>query len=442
MELSNGMDKIVSLAKRRGFIFQSSEIYGGFASCYDYGALGIELKNNIKQAWWKSIVQERDDVYGLDASILMHPKVWDASGHLKGFVDPLVECKACHKRFKLDDLGVSKKCPKCKGILTEEKQFNLMFKTFVGPVQGDSSVAYLRPETAQGIFVNFNNIVQTSRAKMPFGIAQIGKAFRNEITPGNFIFRTREFEQMELEYFVKPSKAKKWYIFWQKQRYQWYIDLGISKKNMRLREHKKNELAHYAKSCSDVEYNFPFGWAELEGIANRGNFDLLQHSKFSKEDLVYRDKKTGETFTPYIIEPSAGVDRSLLAFLTDAYKEIKGGRTTTTKSAKKEEAVLRLHKDLAPIKAAILPLVKKQPLINMAKDIYKELQKYWNCQYDEVGSIGRRYRRGDEVGVIYAITIDFDSLEDKKATIRDRDTMEQERVPIAELTHYLKEKLE
>lgn len=435
------MDKIISLCKRRGFIFQSSEAYEGFASCYDYGPLGVELKNNIKQAWWRSIVKDRDEVYGLDAAILMHPDVWEASGHRKGFADLLAECKSCHKRFKLNDLEDQKECPECRGILTEAKQFNLMFKTFVGPIESDSSTTYLRPETAQGIFVNFNNIVQTSRAKMPFGIAQIGKAFRNEITPGNFIFRTREFEQMELEYFVMPQEAKKWYIYWQKQRHQWYIDFGIDKKHVRLREHKRDELAHYARSCSDVEYKFPFGWAELEGIANRGDFDLIQHSKFSKKDLIYRDEKTGKIFTPYIIEPSAGADRSLLAFLTDAYKEVKGGRTTTTESVKDSEVVLQLHKDLAPVKVIILPLVKKQPLINMAKDIYKELKKYWNCQYDEVGSIGRRYRRGDEIGVLWAVTVDFDSLEDKKATIRDRDTMGQDRIPIVQLADYLKEKL-
>jgi len=434
------MEKIVSLAKRRGFIFPSSEIYGGLASCYDYGPLGVELKNNIKKAWWKKVVQEREDVVGLDASILMNPKVWEASGHLKGFVDPLAECKSCHKRFKLDDLKDKNKCSVCGGILTEAKNFNLLFKTFMGPVEDDSAVIYLRPETAQGIFVNFNNILQSSRMKIPFGIAQIGKSFRNEITPGNFIFRTREFEQMELEFFVKPAEAKKWEKDWLKQRLNWYLDLGIKKKNLRLREHGKNELAHYAQSCSDVEYKFPFGWSELEGVANRGDFDLKQHQQFSGQDMTYQDQD-GRKYNPCVIEPSAGVDRPLLAFLVDAYEEIKGGRTTTTKSNKEQEVVLRLHKDLAPIKAAILPLSKKEPLKKLAQSIYKDLKKYWMVQYDEVGSIGRRYRRQDEIGTLYCITIDFDSLDDKKVTIRDRDTMKQKRIRIKELTDYLKDKL-
>ena len=434
------MEKIVSLAKRRGFIFPSSEIYGGLASCYDYGPLGVELKNNIKKAWWKKVVQERDDVVGLDSSILMNPKVWEASGHLKGFIDPLVECKSCHKRFKSDDLKDKDKCLACGGILTKAKNFNLLFKTFIGPVEDDSAIIYLRPETAQGIFVNFNNILQSSRMKIPFGVAQIGKSFRNEITPGNFIFRTREFEQMELEFFIKPSEAKKWNKDWLKQRFNWYLELGIKEKNLRLREHGKNELAHYAQSCSDVEYKFPFGWSELEGIANRGDFDLKQHQKVSGQDMSYQDEK-GERFIPYVIEPSAGVDRPLLAFLIDAYEEIKGGRTTTTKSNKEQEVVLHLHKDLVPIKAAILPLSKKEPLKNLAKDIYKDLKKYWMVQYDEVGSIGRRYRRQDEIGTLYCITIDFDTLDDKKVTIRDRDTMKQDRINIKELIDYLKDKL-
>ncbi|MCH7758822.1 glycine--tRNA ligase [Patescibacteria group bacterium] len=435
------MEKIFSLSKRRGFIFQSSEIYGGLASCYDYGPLGIELKHNIKRAWWKKIIQEREDVFGLDSSILMHPKVWEASGHLKGFSDPLVECKSCHKRFKEDDLTNKKQCPECKGSLTEPKNFNLMFKTFMGPVEADSTVVYLRPETAQGIFVNFNNILQAGRAKIPFGIAQIGKSFRNEITPGNFIFRTREFEQMELEYFVKPSEAKKWYQYWVKQRLQWYLDLGIKKINLRLRDHTSDELAHYAQSCSDIEYKFPFGWSELEGIANRGDFDLKQHSQYSGEKLFYRDEKTGKTFVPYVIEPSAGVDRSLLAFLVDAYDEVAGGRSTTTQANKEKEVVLRLHQDLAPIKAAVFPLSRKAPLIKMAQNIYQDLKKHWMCQYDQTGSIGRRYRRQDEIGTIFCLTIDFDSLEDKKVTVRDRDTMKQKRVAIPELIDYLKEKL-
>ena len=439
--MSNMMEKIVSLCKRRGFIFPSSEIYGGLAACYDYGPLGVELKNNIKKAWWKKVVQEREDVSGLDASILMNSKVWEASGHLSGFVDPLVECKSCHKRFKLDDLRGKHKCPECEGALTEAKNFNLLFKTFMGPVEDKSSVVYLRPETAQGIFVNFNNILQSSRVKIPFGIAQIGKTFRNEITLGNFIFRTREFEQMELEFFVKPAEAKKWYKFWLEQRLNWYLDLGIKKKSIRLREHKKDELAHYAKSCSDVEYKFPFGWSELEGIADRGDFDLTQHQKYSGQDMSYQDEK-GKKFIPYVIEPSAGVDRPLLAFLVDAYEEIKGGRTTTTQSVKEQEIVLRLHKDLAPIKVAVLPLTKKTPLIKMAQDIYKDLKKHWMTQYDEVGSIGRRYRRQDEIGTILAVTVDFESLKQKDVTVRNRDTMRQERIAIDALVNYLKKQLD
>lgn len=438
------MEKIVSLAKRRGFIFQSSEIYGGLASCYDYGPLGVELKNNIKKAWWKKMVQEREDIVGLDASILMNPRVWEASGHLSGFVDPLVECKSCHKRFKLGDLkggrAGKKECPECQGELTETKKFNLLFKTFMGPVEDKSAEIYLRPETAQGIFVNFHNVLQTSRMKIPFGIAQIGKSFRNEITPGNFIFRTREFEQMELEFFVHPKEAKKWHEHWLKERLNWYMNLGIKKENLRLREHKKDELAHYAQACSDVEYKFPFGWSELEGVANRGDFDLKQHSKFSGEDLSVRGENE-EKFTPYVIEPSAGADRPLLAFLIDAYEEISGGRTTTTESKKEKEVVLRLHKDLAPIKVAILPLSKKDSLIKLAQDINKELKKRWMTQYDEIGSIGRRYRRQDEIGTLYCVTVDFESLEDKKITIRDRDTMKQERIAIKDLIGSLNEKL-
>ena len=435
------MEKIVSLCKRRGFIFPSSEIYGGLSSCYDYGPLGVELKNNIKKSWWKNMVQERENIVGLDTSILMNSKVWQASGHLSGFVDPLVECKNCHKRFKLDDLKNKNKCPECNGPLTESKNFNLLFKTFMGSVEDKLNVVYLRPETAQGIFVNFNNVLQSIRVKIPFGIAQIGKSFRNEITPGNFIFRTREFEQMELEFFVNPSKAKKWHKYWIEQRINWYTNLGIKEKNLRLRKHKENELAHYAIACSDVEYKFPFGWSELEGIANRGDFDLKQHQKFSRQEMFYQEN-TGKKYIPYVIEPSAGVDRPLLAFLIDAYDEIKGGRTTTTKSNKEQEIVLRFHKDLAPIKVAVLPLSKKEVLKRVAKDIYKELKKYWMVQYDEVGSIGRRYRRQDEIGTLYCITVDFDSLDDKKITVRDRDTMKQDRIYIKELVDYLRKKLE
>ncbi|MCD6471273.1 glycine--tRNA ligase [bacterium] len=432
------MEKVVNLCKRRGIIFQSSEIYGGLSSSYDFGPLGVELKRNIKNIWWKNNVQGRKDIVGLDAAILMHPKVWQASGHISGFSDPLVECKSCHRRFRADE--VKDKCPICGGELTEAKMFNLMFKTFMGPVEDDASVVYLRPETAQGIFINFENIRQTARMKIPFGIAQIGKTFRNEITPGNFIFRTREFEQMEIEFFVHPKEVKKWYEYWQKERLKWYIDLGIKKENLRLRKHKKNELAHYAAACSDIEYKFPWGWAELEGIANRQNFDLKQHSKFSGQDLSYFDEETKEKYIPYIIEPSAGVERSLLAFLIDAYEEVSGGRTKTTKSTKEKEIILHLDKRLAPIKIAILPLVRKKPLVKLAKEIFNSLKSDFNLQYDEVGSIGRRYRRQDEIGTPFCLTIDFESLEDKKVTVRDRDTMKQDRIFINELREYFWEK--
>jgi len=428
------MEKIVSLCKRRGIVFQSSEIYGGSPSTYDFGPLGVELRNNIKKSWWKKIVQERNDVVGLDAAIIMHPKVWEASGHLKSFSDPLVECKSCHKRFRADE--IKDKCPECGGELTEARMFNLMFKTYAGPVEETGREVYLRPETAQAIFVNFKRIQETSRMKIPFGIAQIGKSFRNEITPGNFIFRTREFEQMELEFFVQPKKAKEWYDYWQKERLKWYLDLGLKKENLRLREHQKNELAHYAAACSDIEYKFPWGWAELEGIANRQDFDLKQHSKFSGQDLSYFDSETKEKYFPYVIEPSAGVDRTLLAVLVDAYEEIVGGRTTTTKATKEVEIVLHLHKKIAPIKIAVLPLVRKEPLIKLAKDIFSKLKKYWSVEYDETGSIGRRYRRQDEIGTPYCLTVDFESLEDKKVTVRDRDTMKQERIAIDELIDY------
>jgi glycyl-tRNA synthetase len=392
------------------------------------------LKNNIKRAWWQEMTREHSNIVGLDASILMHPKVWQASGHLQGFADLSVECKKCHKRFKADE--IKDRCPLCQGELTEAKMFNLMFKTFIGPTEDTSSTIYLRPETAQGIFVNFNNIRQVARLKLPFGIAQIGKAFRNEITTGNFIFRSREFEQMELEFFVKPDEAEKWYRYWQERRIAWYLKLGLKKENLRLRDHKKNELAHYAKACSDIEYRFPFGWSEIEGIANRTDFDLKKHSETSGQDLSYFDDETKEKYFPYVIEPSAGVERPLLAFLIDAYTEVIGGRTKTTKATKEREIVLKLDKKLAPVKFAVLPLVNKEPLIKLAKEIYENLKRYWLIQYDEVGSIGRRYRRQDEIGTPYCLTVDFDSLEDKKVTVRDRDTMEQKRVAIAELEGY------
>lgn len=427
------METIVSLAKRRGFVFPSSEIYGGFGSFWDYGPLGVELKNNVKRAWWRSMVYERDDMVGIDSSIIMHPHVWVASGHVDSFTDPLVDCKVCKNRFRADDL-VEQKCPICGGELTEARQFNLMFKTFVGPVESDASVAYLRPETAQGIFVNFTNVQATTRKKLPFGIAQIGKSFRNEITPGNFTFRTREFEQMEVEYFVRPGTDEQWHQTWIEDRFQWYQRLGIRSENIRMRPHCENELAHYAKGCADVEYLFPMGWAELEGIANRTDFDLKQHSMHSNRDLSYFDDETGEHIVPYVIEPSAGADRATLAFMIDAYDEEPDNTGT--------RVVLRFHKDIAPIKVAVLPLSKKEPLIRVAKDIEQQLRKTFVVAYDETGSIGKRYRRQDEIGTPYCVTIDFDTLEDKAVTIRERDSMEQVRVPIAELKAALWEKLQ
>jgi glycyl-tRNA synthetase len=432
IQATTTMDKIVSLAKRRGFIFQSSEIYGGLNSCWDYGPLGVELKNNVKQAWRRKVIQERDDMVGLDASILMHPRVWEASGHVAGFTDPLVDCKVCKQRFRADHLE-GDKCPACGGELTEARQFNLMFKTFMGPVEDNAAVVYLRPETAQGIFVNFNNVQTTTRMKLPFGIAQVGKSFRNEITPGNFTFRTREFEQMEIEYFVKPGTDEQYHKEWIDRRFQWYLDLGITKERLRLREHAADELAHYAKGCFDIEYYFPMGWSELEGIANRTDFDLKRHAEYSGQRIDYFDQEANEHYVPYVIEPSAGADRGTLAFLLDAYHE----------EPDKDEVrvVLKLHRALAPYKVAILPLSKKEPLVAVTKEIEQELRKYWMVDYDDSKAIGRRYRRQDEIGTPYCVTIDFQSLEDKAVTVRDRDTMEQERIPMAELSKYLWEKL-
>jgi glycyl-tRNA synthetase len=426
------MEKIVSLCKRRGFIFPSSEIYGGLASCWDYGPMGVELKRNVKEAWWKSVVQDRDDVVGLDTSIMMHPGVWVASGHIDSFTDPLVECKSCHLRWRADAIE-GKRCPNCGGELTEPRMFNLMFKTFMGPVEEEASIVYLRPETAQGIFVNFENVVTTSRKKLPLGIAQIGKSFRNEITPGNFIFRTREFEHMELEYFVKPGTDERWLDYWVKERFEWYVKLGIKKENLRLRQHGKDELAHYARDCYDIEYLFPMGWSELEGIANRGDFDLTQHAKCSGKDLSYRDAEAGEKYIPYVIEPSAGVDRSVLAFLADAYDEEEVGGEKRT--------VLHLHPSLAPIKVAVLPLSRNEKLTPLAKEVFKRLCPHFVVDYDDSQSIGRRYRRQDEIGTPFCVTIDFESLEDKQVTIRERDSLAQIRVPIEELGKVIEAKL-
>jgi glycyl-tRNA synthetase len=428
----NIMEKVVSLARRRGFIFPSSEIYGGLSSCWDYGPLGVEMKRNVKQAWWQAVVQSRDDVVGLDTSILMHPRVWEASGHLTGFSDPLVECKACNLRFRADELAAPG-CPQCTGALSEPRQFNLMFKTFMGPVEEEAAVVYLRPETAQGIFVNFENVLNTTRKKLPFGIAQQGKSFRNEITTGNFIFRSREFEQMELEFFVKPGTDMQWFQHWLQERMNWYLKLGINPDHLRLRAHEGTDLAHYARCCSDVEYLFPMGWSELEGIANRGDFDLVQHAKFSGKGLSYFDEESKETIVPYVIEPSAGVDRSVLAFLCEAY----------TEEPDKDEirTVLKLHPAIAPFKAAVLPLSKKEPLTNLARQIYSSLRQCWPAAYDEAQSIGRRYRRQDEIGTPYCVTVDFDSLEDRQVTLRERDSMTQIRLPVAELKDVLAAKL-
>ncbi|HTZ11757.1 MAG TPA: glycine--tRNA ligase [Candidatus Margulisiibacteriota bacterium] len=428
------MEKIVSLCKRRGFIFQSSDIYGGLANTWDYGPFGVELKNNLKAAWWRSSVHERDDIFGMDAAILMHPKVWEASGHVQNFFDLKSDCKKCRKRFKNEDLKNKVKCPECGGELTEARPFNLMFKTYQGPVEDMAEVIYMRPETAQGIFVNFLNILDSKHPKLPFGMAQIGKSFRNEITPGNFTFRTREFEQMEIEYFVPPADADKKLEEWIAYRFQWYLDLGLNKENLRKRQHGKEELAHYAKACTDIEYNFPFGWSELEGIANRADYDLKQHSQASGKELKYFDDAAKEKFYPYIIEPSGGVDRSLLAILTDAYCEEKVKDDT--------RVVLKLNKELAPVKAAVLPLLRNRPeIVELAKKISKDLKKSLVTVYDDTGAIGKLYRRQDEVGTLYCITVDVQSLEDKQVTVRERDSMQQVRVGVEKLKEYLLGKL-
>ncbi len=442
-EQSNLMEKIVSLCKRRGFIFPSSEIYGGFSSCYDYGPLGVELKNNIKEAWRTEMIREHENIVGLDAAILMSPKVWEASGHLSaGFADELVECKKCHHRFRKDFLK-DNKCPDCGSEVTAPRKFNLMMKTFAGPVEDEASKTYLRAETCQGIYMNYENVLQSMRLKIPFGIAQVGKAFRNEINPKDFTYRTREFEQMELQWFCHPKEADKFFDFWKKERMEWYLSSGIKKENIRFREHEKGELAHYAKKAVDIEYKFPFGWKEIEGIHNRGDWDLSNHSKYSGKDLSYYNEETKEKYIPYIVETSVGVDRSLLVFLIDAYEEVEGGRTETTESAKEKEVVLKLNKKLSPVKAAILPLVKnKEEITKKAKEVYQLLKPNFICQYDEVGSIGRRYRRQDEIGTPYAITIDFETLEKEDLTLRDRDTMKQERIKIKDLDQVLKQKLE
>lgn len=430
----DAMTNIVSLCKRRGFIFQSSEIYDGLNSCWDYGPLGVELKRNVKEAWWRAMVTTRADIVGLDASLLMHPKVWEASGHLQGFTDPLVDCKSCRSRYRADHLDDASVCPRCGGELTQPRQFNLMFKTFMGPLEDSSSTVYLRPETAQGIFVNFLNVQQATRKKLPFGIAQIGKSFRNEITPGNFTYRTREFEQMEMEFFVSPDEDEQWYDYWKQQRFAWYTGLGIRPDNLRLRDHESDELAHYAKACVDVEYQFPFGWNELEGVANRTDFDLKRHSEFSGRSLAYFDEASRQHLFPYVIEPAAGADRATLAFLVDSYA-VEG-------EGKQKRTVLRLHPSLAPIKVAVLPLVKRDGMPEMAAGIFDEFLRNGIPALSDVNSsIGRRYARQDEAGTPYCVTIDGSSMEDGTVTVRERDTREQYRVDGGRVVEEISRKL-
>ena len=428
-------DKVVNLCKRRSFVFPSAEIYGGFRSTYDYGPLGVLMLRNVKDAWWRSMVQLRSDVVGLDAAILSPPQIWEASGHLENFSDPLVDCTECKTRHREDQLDDPNTCPSCgtSGTFTEARAFNLMFKTQAGPVEGSGADVYLRPETAQGMFINFKNILETSRKKLPFGIAQIGKSFRNEITPGNFVFRTREFEQMELEFFVPPDEANEWYDYWMNARFQWYLDLGIPEDQLRLRPHDDDELSHYSSGTSDVEFLFPWGWGELEGIANRGDFDLLQHAEHSGQKLEYFDQGTGERYVPHCIEPAAGATRSMMAFLMAAYDEEQVNDETRT--------VLRLHPRLAPYKIAVLPLSKKDTLLPKAEEVLALVQPHFMCDYDVTQAIGKRYRRQDEIGTPYCVTIDFDSLEDDAVTVRERDSMEQQRVPTGELVSYLTEQL-
>jgi glycyl-tRNA synthetase len=435
------MDKIVSLSKRRGFVFPSSEIYGGIGSSYDYGHYGVLLKSNVKAEWWRSLLQERDDVVALDSAIIQHPRTWEASGHLAGFTDPLVDCRTCKRRYRADKLedgqcGEKPSKPPGQGPncdLTEARNFNLMFQTTVGPVQDEGSTVFLRPETAQGIFLNFKHYLQFARKKPPFGIAQVGKSFRNEITPGNFVFRMREFEQMEMEFFVPPAEADRWYDFWKQARYDWYVKLGIRPDHLRLRPHDADELSHYSSATSDVEYLYPIGWQELEGIANRGDFDLSQHAEYSRQNLEYVDTASGERYLPYVIEPAAGADRATLAFLCDAYDEDEIDGETRT--------VLRLHPALAPVKAAVLPLVKKDGQPEVAREIVAALRERLQVEYDEGGAIGRRYRRQDEIGTPWSITVDHQSLDDRTVTVRDRDSLQQDRVAIDALTDELERRL-
>ncbi len=430
------MDRLTSLCKRRGFVFQSSEIYGGVGSTWDYGPLGVEMKRNIKSFWWESMVR-RDDIEGLDAAILMHPRVWEASGHVAGFTDPLVDCRNCKHRFRADEIepidsgsAGEPQCPRCGSRdLSDPRQFNLMFKTFMGPVEDQAAVVYLRPETAQGIYVNFQNVLNSSRQKVPFGIAQIGKAFRNEITPGNFIFRTREFEQMEMQFFVEPGTDAGWLERWREERREWYRDLGVRDEKIRVHEHTPEELAHYAAAAYDLQYEFPFGWQELEGIHNRTDFDLVAHERMSGKKLSYYDEESRKRYVPYIIETSAGVDRTLLTCLVDGFHEEGEGKEART--------VLRLAPGIAPIKAAVFPLVKRDGMPDMATRIHEDLRSQWSVFYDDGGSIGRRYRRQDEAGTPFGITVDGESVADGTVTVRDRDSMAQERVSADRLVEAL-----
>ncbi len=445
------MEKLVSLAKRRGFIFQSSEIYGGINGFWDYGPLGVEMKKKVKDSWWRSVVQMRDNVVGLDTSIVAHPQTWVASGHVSNFSDPMVDCKKCKRRFRDDELVkdeedpkvraekiASMKCPNCgDGELTAPRLFNLMFKTYVGPMEDASAVAYLRPETCQSIFTQFKNVQITSRQKIPFGIAQIGKSFRNEITPRNFIFRSREFEQMEMEFFIHPQEDAKWYEYWINERFQWFQDLGIRKENLRLRPHRADELAHYAKGCTDVEFKFPWGFAELEGIANRSNYDLTQHLTHSGKDLSYFSEETKEKFVPAVVETSVGVDRTFLTLLCDAYHEDEA--PTTEEGESEKRVVLRLSPEVAPVMIALFPLSKK--LSEPVHKLENSLRKLFSTDFDESGSIGKRYRRHDEIGTPFGVTYDFDSEKDQKVTVRHRDTMKQERVSIDQLSQYVSDNL-
>jgi len=455
---SDRLDAIVNLSKRRGFVYPSSEIYGGLRAAWDYGPLGVEMKNNVKRQWWRTMVQEREDIVGIDSSVILAREVWEASGHVTNFVDPLTECQACHKRFRVDHLieayeekhghppenGLhSIACPNCgtRGAFTEPRMFNGLLRTYLGATEDESGLAYLRPETAQGIFINFKNVLTTSRRKVPFGIGQIGKSFRNEITPGNFIFRTREFEQMEMEFFVKPGSDEEWHEYWLEQRLAWWVGLGISKDNLRLYEHPAEKRSHYSKRTVDIEYRFDFvgsEWGELEGIANRTDYDLSTHQEASKQDMTYLDQESGERFIPYVIEPAAGVDRGTLVFLLEAYAE---DEAPDARGRLEKRTVLRLDPRLAPVKVAVLPLSRNADLSPKARDIAAVLRKRWNTDFDDASAIGRRYRRQDEIGTPYCVTVDFDSLEDQAVTVRERDSMAQVRIGIDALPDYLADRL-